>query len=133
MGPIPIILSPLYSFFPPVGSFGQDKIDEIQLVLPSGCFYFFRIYFVGFFLLFKLFFTTTISYCFFFKLFLGWAATTSAPGGFSAVALQSCLQVEKPEQPCLLCVHNAVSVSPVLLTATFPFEGALYVLGIYML
>lgn len=55
MGPIPIILSPLYSFFPPVGSFGQDKIDEIQLVLSSGCFYFFRIYFVGFFLLFKLF------------------------------------------------------------------------------
>ena len=69
----------------------------------------------------------------FFKLFLGWAATTSAPGGFSAVALQSCLQVEKPEQPWLLCVHNAVSVSPVLLSATFPFEGAVYVLGIYIL
>lgn len=44
VGPIPIILALLCSFFPPVGLLGKEQTDKIQRLLAAACLYVFRIH-----------------------------------------------------------------------------------------
>lgn len=102
MGPIAIILSLLYSFFPPVGSFGkeQTKISGSFLVLA---------YISSEYVL----------------VFFGWEPLLQPLGPPPTLQYS---HVEKLEWPQLFCVHKDVSFGPLAVLLTFQFGVAAYVL-----